>query len=91
MKDYLKDIGEIKTIGSKDATREALTADLITEGGVWMEMILSRNQTSHTYNEQTANGIFSKVINEYYPEFIAFKDTMEHRRFGKQENLFDER
>ena len=91
MKDYLKDVGEVKTIGSKDATREALTADLITEGEIWMEMISSRNQTSHTYNEHTANDIFNKVIKEYFPEFMAFRDTMEHKRYGKQGNLFEER
>ena len=91
MKDYLKEVGEVRTMGSKDATREALTADLITEGEIWMEMILSRNQTSHTYNEQTADGIFKKVIKEYYQEFIAFRNTMEDRRFGKQGNLYDER
>lgn len=91
MKDYLKDVGEVKTIGSKDATREALTADLITDGEIWIEMILSRNQTSHIYNEHTANDIFTKVIKEYFPEFVAFRDTMERRRFGKQGDLFEER
>jgi nucleotidyltransferase substrate binding protein (TIGR01987 family) len=79
MKDYLKDVGEVKAIGSKVATREARTADWIAEGEIWMEMISSRNQTSHTYNEDIGNDIFNKAIKEYFPEFMAFRDTMEHR------------
>jgi len=34
MKDYLKEIGGIKTIGSKDTTREAFAAELITDGDI---------------------------------------------------------
>jgi hypothetical protein len=42
-----------------------------------MDMIKSRNKTSHTYNEETADDIFFKIINEYYPEFKQFKNKME--------------
>jgi nucleotidyltransferase substrate binding protein (TIGR01987 family) len=44
-------------IGSKGATREAFKNGLLADGEVWMDMIKSRNQTSHTYNEKTANEI----------------------------------
>ena len=39
----------------------------------WMDMIASRNKTFHTYNEDTANDIFNKILKEYYPAFIAFR------------------
>jgi nucleotidyltransferase substrate binding protein (TIGR01987 family) len=90
MKDYLLEVGEIKAIGSKDATREAFKAELITNGDVWMEMIKSRNKTSHTYNEETAHEIFSKIIHDYYPEFLAFKAKMEEKRSGEQQDLFEQ-
>jgi len=90
MKDYLKEIGDIKTLGSRDATRDAFTAELIADGDVWMEMIKSRNKTSHTYNEETANEIFTKIMDEYHPEFIVFQKTMEEKRSGMQQNLFEE-
>lgn len=83
MKDFLLEVGEIKTMGSKDATREAFKADLISDGDVWMEMIISRNNTSHTYNEEIAHEIYSKIIYNYYPEFLAFKAIMEVKRTGK--------
>ena len=50
-------------------------------------MIRSRNQTSHTYNEETADEIFRKIIEQYYDGFIQFRDTMEGFRSGKQEKL----
>ncbi len=83
IKDFLLDIGDIKIYGSKDATREAFKADLIAKGDVWMEMIKSRNKTSHTYNEKTADEIYDKIINEYHPVFLEFQQVMESKRTGE--------
>ncbi len=77
MKDFLQEAGNNNIFGSKDATREAFTSGLIENGVVWMDMIQSRSKTSHTYNEETANDIFIKIINEYYLEFLQFKKRME--------------
>ena len=76
MKDFLEEKGTVKLYGSRDATREAFKAELITDGDIWMDMINSRNKTSHTYNEETANEIFMKIIHEYYPAFITFQKNM---------------
>ncbi len=83
MKDFLSEVGNITIYGSKDATREAFKAELITKGDVWMEMIKSRNKTSHTYNEETAEEIYSKIINEYYSVFLDFQQVMESKRTEK--------
>ncbi len=80
MKDFLLEVSEIKTFGSKDATRAAFSAELIENGNVWMQMINSRNKTSHTYNEETADEIYYKILNEYYPAFVMFKDLMEQKQ-----------
>jgi nucleotidyltransferase substrate binding protein (TIGR01987 family) len=84
MKDYIREVGSIKTIGSRDTTREAFAAELITDGEVWMEMIKSRNMTSHTYNEHIAKAIFARIINDYHPAFLVFRDTMTSRLGGSQ-------
>jgi len=34
-----------------------------------MDMIRSRNKTSHTYNEETASDIINAVVNDYFIEF----------------------
>ncbi len=77
MKDFLYSKGITGIYGSRDSTREAFAAELITDGDVWMNMIKSRNKTSHTYNEETAMDIFIKILNDYYPCFIAFQDKMQ--------------
>ena len=87
--DFLSEIGEVKTYGSKDATREAFKAELIKDGDVWMEMIKSRNKTSHTYNEETAQEIYMKILKEYHAAFLEFQEVMEGKRTGEQQSLFD--
>lgn len=77
MKDYAKFQGNNSVAGSRDATREAFQMKLISNGKVWMDMIGSRNKTTHTYNEDTANEIFSKIMNDYYPAFLEFKKNMD--------------
>ena len=77
MKDFLEDRGTVKLYGSRDSTREAFSADLITDGDLWMDMIISRNKTSHTYNEEIADEIFEKIINDYINVFADFKNIME--------------
>jgi len=77
MKDFLEYSGNSGIYGSRDATREAFAKGLITNGEVWMDMIKSRNQTSHTYNEETADGIFEKIIFEYIQAFAGFRGKME--------------
>ena len=88
MKDFLENAGNTAIFGSKDATREAFSAGLISNGEEWMDMIKSRNKTSHTYNQETADDIFLKIVNHYYTEFIQFRNKMEELRSGKQEKLF---
>ncbi len=88
IKDFLSDVGNVKIYGSKDATKEAFSAGLITDGAVWMDMITARNMTSHTYNEDTANDIFEKILVYFYPVLKDFRNQMEVKRSGKQGKLF---
>lgn len=88
MKDYAAYQGNTTIGGSRDATREAFQLHLITDGRVWMDMIGSRNITSHTYNEDTANEIYAKILDEYYPAFVAFQQVMEAKQSGEQGEIF---
>ncbi|MEO8353754.1 MAG: HI0074 family nucleotidyltransferase substrate-binding subunit, partial [Chthoniobacteraceae bacterium] len=67
-------------VGSRGATREAFKNGLIVDGEAWMEMIRSRNQTSHTYNEETANEITEAILARYHAEFEKFQ-----KRFAELE------
>jgi nucleotidyltransferase substrate binding protein (TIGR01987 family) len=69
IKDFLIEKGNKEIYGLKDATREAFKNGLIDDGEIWMDMIKSRNDTSHTYNEETANEIAKAILNYYYSAF----------------------
>lgn len=77
LKDYIEYQGGQALIGSKDTTREAFQKGLISNGEAWMEMITSRNLTTHTYNEATADLIYQNIIQRYYDCFIQFDHKME--------------
>lgn len=63
-------------LGSRDATREAFNLGLISHGDVWMDMIKSRNLTSHTYNEDVAKQIVAAIRERYHPAFLALETTL---------------
>lgn len=76
MKDYLSEQGERFTdINSpKSAVRTAFRKGIIHNGDLWIQMLLRRNETSHTYNAEILNDLFSDIINDFYPEFIKLSD-----------------
>jgi nucleotidyltransferase substrate binding protein (TIGR01987 family) len=76
MKDFLTFEGIQNIIGSRSATREAFNKGLIEEGQVWMDMIDSRNESVHTYNEKTADKIVNKVRRVYFFELTNFSKKM---------------
>lgn len=80
MKDYFFYQGQASITGSRDAAREAFNKGLISDGEAWMEMIKSRNQTSHTYNQAIANEIVDNITQRYYPCFQAFLNKMQELR-----------
>jgi len=77
MKDYFEYQGNSSITGSRDATREAFRRTLVTDGEGWMEMIQSRNKTSHTYNREVADEISAKVTDVYHDLFMAFEKRMQ--------------
>ena len=82
LKDYLEETGISGIIGSKGATREAFKNGLIHDGESWMEMIKSRNLSSHTYNQDTAEKVVTNILSRFYPAFeqmaTTFNALVEH-------------
>ena len=73
LKDFLEFRGSTESIyGSKDATRIAFSYELISDGKVWMDMIKSRNLTSHTYDEETVEEIVDLILGSYIFQFETF-------------------
>ena len=77
MKDYLEEQGIMDIVGSKADVRNAYKNDIIDDGQIWMDMIESRNISSHSYDEETANKIIVNIINIYFLHFQKFLTKME--------------
>ena len=76
LKDYCVYQGIQNIVGSRDTIREAFNRDLVDDGEAWMAMLIDRNQTSHTYNEEIAEEIFCKIISKHFDLFLALKKKM---------------
>lgn len=77
LKDFLESRGVAELFGSRDAVKEAFKTGLIDNGQMWMDMIKSRNLTSHTYDESTIEEIIELINNNYYEEFMNFQVKMD--------------
>ncbi len=77
IKDFYESQGEVGIQGSRDAFQLAFQRNLIQDGETWMQMLKDRNQTSHTYNEETADEIAGHILKDYYGLYVALKDSFE--------------
>jgi nucleotidyltransferase substrate binding protein (TIGR01987 family) len=77
MKDYLDEQGITGIIGSKNAVRHAFNKGLIEDGQVWMDMIESRNISSHSYDEEIAEKLQQKIVEVFYDQLTTFAEKME--------------
>ena len=77
MKDYFVYQGNPAITGSRDAIRTAFKQGLVVDGEGWMEMIKSRNQTAHTYNESIAIEIAERILARYQDLFVQFQQRMQ--------------
>lgn len=76
MKDYYEYQGAKDIQGSRDAIRLAFKRGLISDGEGWMDMITSRIQSSHTYNQEVADEIIADIIAKYHNLFVNFDQKM---------------
>ncbi|MDH5298815.1 MAG: nucleotidyltransferase substrate binding protein [Desulfobulbaceae bacterium] len=56
--------------------RNGFATGLIEDGEGWMDMLASRNKTSHAYNQETADEICRAVLDRYNPLFLRLQDKL---------------
>jgi len=66
LQDLLKEKGYTNIVGPKPVIEQSFQDGYISDGNGWMRMHKSRNLTSHTYDEQTAEEIIENIRSEYY-------------------------
>lgn len=91
IKSYAEYQGTDKEImGSRDAIRWAYENHLISDSATWMEMIKRRNDTSHTYDEDTAAEVVMRIKDSYYQAFVKLYNEMKRLSAATQNDLFSQ-
>lgn len=80
MKAYAEYQGYDGIGGSRDATRKAFEMNLIPDGQIWMDMIKSRNDISHNYDDEIATDVVDNILNVFYLEMVSFYCKMNEFR-----------
>ena len=65
MKDYLDFLG-YEVNSPRDAIKQSFSINLLEEGGIWLDALMDRNLTVHTYDENIANDVYQKIKNDYF-------------------------
>lgn len=76
IKDFFEAQGEVGILGSRDAFRLAFQRGLVENGDAWMDMIRSRQRTSHSYNEDVVQAIVRDITSAYFAEFVKLRDRL---------------
>jgi len=66
MKDYMEESGLVITpVTPREIIKEAFAAKLISDGQVWIDMMLHRNLLSHTYDIKTFRMVLEALRDRY--------------------------
>lgn len=76
LKDFFAYQGNFEIKGSRDAVKEGFKYGILKNGSLWMQMIETRNLTSHTYDKKIIEEIIVLVTTKYLLEFLEFEQTM---------------
>ena len=78
IKDYLEYMGITNKTGSpRENIQAAFKQGIIDDGEIWIEIMLSRNELSHLYNEKTSRKIYENIKNKYIKEFEKLEERFE--------------
>lgn len=70
MKLYLEDQGVLdEALSPRSTIKVDFKHKIISNGGLWIEMMLDRNRTSHMYDETVAKSIVERIKKMYINEF----------------------
>ena len=77
LKDYLEYLGIPMNTGSpREVIKESFAHNLISDGEIWIKMMLARNSLSHLYDEETSRQIYVAIKNEYIHELEKLVESL---------------
>ncbi len=88
LQDLLKERGYKDIHGPKLVIQQCFQDSYLKNGKGWMKMLEGRNQTSHTYDEDTANEIIDEIRNSYFKLLGDLKSVLENISSTRQGDIF---
>lgn len=88
LQDFLQDKGYQGVVGPKPVIEQAFLDGYI-DGLAWARMHKSRNLTSHTYNEETANEITEDIRATYVGLLNDLAERLENNGQSSQFSIFN--
>ena len=61
----------------REIIKESFAYGLISNGEVWIKMMLARNTLSHLYDEETSREVYDEIKNEYIYQIEKLIETLE--------------
>lgn len=85
LQDYLRYNGKPDLNGGPNVIiSEALNNGIIKGDEAWKEIKLSRDLSSHSYNEETADEIAESIISVYYNLFIQLETRLQVEKLNQE-------
>lgn len=79
VKDYLEDQGFTNVKTPRSALKKAFEIELIEDGHSWMELLIDRNLTAHTYDEEKATEVEELIHERYFPLLIQLYNHLKQK------------
>jgi len=79
LKDYLEEQGFIDVKSPRSAIKKAFEIGLIEDGHTWMDLLLDRNLTAHTYDEEKATEVEELIHEKYFPVLTELYEILKKK------------
>lgn len=79
VKDYLQEQGFVDVKSPRSALKKAFETGIIENGHDWMDLLVDRNLTAHTYDEQKATEVEQLIQNKYFPLLKALHNSFNQK------------
>ena len=76
MKDYLEDQGFTEIGTPRNAIKKSFEIGIIEDGHAWMDLLVDRNLSVHTYDEEKANSLDLLIHTKYIQLFQKLRNTL---------------
>ena len=64
----------------RSAIKKAFETGLIKDGHSWMQLLIDRNLTAHTYDEEQATEVEQLIHKKYFPLLMELYETFNQQK-----------